>query len=171
MGYANRLGFVLGLTLSIFLTGAGLDAAPNCKVHLADISPLIPPDATVIESGDGYVIYERSGKTRILFDTRKSELSFGFITPHLNNTSESLATINPASGRPVVIEGRHRAVTASYGYKIKKRLGGTTEPFWLNYNFAPANEAYRPNQRLLRRTKIEWDHSVFGSAAKSRQKR
>ncbi len=134
---------ILYLTCFSFLSLNYALAESTCKdilelkvTNLVDFIPSFAFD--VLESGEGFVIYkskvERPGsKTRILFDSRFAETAIINLFP--NNSPTKTASINSDTGRIFIHEGRHRALTASRGHRIPRKLGGGPARFLLNYEY------------------------------------
>ncbi|MEZ4871957.1 MAG: hypothetical protein R2827_06885 [Bdellovibrionales bacterium] len=127
----------------------------------SDLRPLLPIGSELIREEKTYIIYRSAedGQLWMLFDTRSAETDF--VSAHVRNTSMKKVKLNATSNRPFVVEGRHRAVEASNGFKIAEELGGTARPYWLNYPFV--NKPFRPalNHRNLTEFQIKWEAGGF----------
>jgi hypothetical protein len=78
-------------------------------------------------------IVEINGVKYVEFDAMWGYTSNSFVRPGGNGSTEAFASIGP-NGEVVVMEGRHRAVSAAAGDPIPEHLGGIPgEPGHLRY--------------------------------------
>lgn len=121
---------------------------------------LLPKGAIIISEREHFIIYKiykrrkRRNERRILFDSRFAQTSY--VSPDLRSSPYANATFDLKSGKIFVNEGRHRAVAASQGFKIPKKLGGTKVPYWLDYSYSNTRSKGRHEVIGLTQIPIRW---------------
>lgn len=161
------------VVLSILVLPLSSSAHSYCEIvfgrRAVSAMPALRPDQTELGRGKSFIIYRtHDGKKRVLFDAREADIVS--VTTTLNNTDNTMADFDYHSGRILALDGRHRVVSASQGYQIRKEIGGTEWPFWLDYSYIGKDDNpqrdpnARPGHNMLKPTEINitWDSSLFG---------
>lgn len=152
---------------AVYPNSAWANTTSLCIKFYSFSSPSHPPlpDGAIVLKRDAYfVIYQLGANKRILFDTRQAEI--GYVDPKLHNNEQTQAMIDPNVNKVVIIQGRHRAVSASNGFIVHQRLGGTSQKYWLDYTYE-YNEVYLHNvdplakRRPLVEVAITWNVMYF----------